>query len=256
MTTHDREPDSGSHATHDRLLVAGHAAGDLAGRDVERAEMLLATCEGCRTLRAELRAITSATRALPPAAMPAGRDFRISADRAAALSRGGWWRRLLRPFGRPTGSSVRPLAMTLTTLGFAGLVLASLASFPLGSGGAAPAGLPSPSDSRTLVLASQVPEAYPPRDTSGEGAEPQTTDAFGTASGGDGVTESGGGRYGAGQVVGDDHSPTPAIDKALAAPPGREAEAPGPSSLVVLSVGLLGAGLGLMLLRLAALRLR
>jgi hypothetical protein len=256
MTTHDREPNTGSHANHDRLLIAGHAAGDLVGRDVERAEALLADCDACRSLRAELRAIASATRTLPPRTVPAGRDFRITADRAAALTRGGWWRRILRPFGRPSGSSVRPLALTLTTLGFAGLVLASLPSFPLGSGAAAPAGAPNPTDSRTLVLPSQVPEAYLPDATSGEG-EPRTTRTFGpAASGGGGATDSGGDTSGAGQAFGGLHSPTPAVDKSVAESSDLGGEPTGPSPLLLLSVGFLGAGLGLLLLRLAALRLR
>jgi len=267
MTTNTTEPNTGSHTNHDRLLIAAHAARDLAGGERERAEALLAACDACRTLELELRAIATATRSVPPPAHLAGRDFRISADRAAALSRGRWWRRVLLPFGRPTGSAVRPLALTLTTLGFAGLILASLPSFPLGGAGAAPAAAPGSSESRAMLQASQtpavgaVPEAYQPRDESGQPREASglSTDAPPAPGLGyqDGVTatDSGGTLTGAGQGGGQPTAPSPAPAKST---PGTllEGEPAGPTPLVLLSVAFLGAGLGLLLLRLAAQRLR
>jgi hypothetical protein len=271
MTTQPNGSNAGSHPHHDRLLIAAHAARDLAGRDLERAEALLATCDACRRLELELRAIAAATKAVPPPARLAGRDFRISADRAAALSRGRWWRTILRPFGRPTGSAVRPLALTLTTLGFAGLILASLPSFPLGGTGAAPAGAPggaSRSSETPSMLAgaplaggsqspapSPVPEAYSPRDASGLETEVPTTYGFGAASG-DVDTSSGGVPVGAGQGGGQPLPSPPADNAKGESSAALEGEPAGPPPLVLLSVGLLGAGLGLLLLHFAALRLR
>jgi anti-sigma factor RsiW len=260
MTTNTTEPNAGSHTNHDRLLIAAHAARDLTGGERERAEALLAACDACRTLELELRAIATATRSVPPPAHLAGRDFRISADRAAALSRGRWWRRVLRPFGRPTGSAVRPLALTLTTLGFAGLILASLSSFPLGGTGAAPAAAPGSSESRAMLQASQTPAVSPvPEAAQPLGASDLSTDVPRAPGLGyeDGVTatDSGGTLAGAGQGGGQPTTPSPAPARST---PGTvlEGEPAGPTPLVLLSVGFLGAGLGLLLLRLAAQRLR
>ena len=130
MTTRTHRPDAGPHDTHDRLLIAARAAGDLTGRDLDRAEVLLAACDRCRALLEELRAIAAATRHLPPAPRPPALDFRLTPDRAAALARGRGWRRFLRPFGRTGIGAVRPLAAAFTTLGVAGLLLAALPMLP------------------------------------------------------------------------------------------------------------------------------
>ena len=132
MSTRNHGPDAGSHDRHDRLLVAAAAAGDLAGPELARAEALLATCPDCRVLHAELLAIATATRHLPAPVRPPAMDFRITPDRAAELARGGLWRRLLRPFGRPGSGTIRPLAAAFTTLGLAGLMLADPAEPPAG----------------------------------------------------------------------------------------------------------------------------
>jgi len=136
MNTRNHGPDAGSHDRHDRLLVAASAAGDLGGSDLARAEALRTTCRDCRVLHAELLAIAAATRHLPAPVRPPAMDFRITPDRAIELARGGLWRRLLRPFGQPGSGAIRPLAAAFTTLGLAGLMLATLPNLQLGGSSA------------------------------------------------------------------------------------------------------------------------
>ena len=63
------------HASHDRLLIAAHAAGDAEGPDRERAKALLGSCAECARLAADLRSVAAA---LPSAAVPRRpRDFRL-----------------------------------------------------------------------------------------------------------------------------------------------------------------------------------
>lgn len=112
------------HTQHDETLIAGHAAGDLVGPQLLLANRLLAACEACATLHADLRAIAAATRALPAPALPA-RDFTLGAERAERLRRGGLARRLLRPFAGPA-SGARPLAAAFSTLGAVGLAVVLL----------------------------------------------------------------------------------------------------------------------------------
>src|SRR3972149_2569210 len=54
-----------SHAAHDAALIAGHAAGDLRGTQLLLVDRLLASCEDCARLHADLRTIAAATRAPP-----------------------------------------------------------------------------------------------------------------------------------------------------------------------------------------------
>ena len=272
MTTPDPAPVTGAHRDHDRLLISAHASGDLSGRDLAAADALLATCGECRALHADLRALAAATRDLPPPARVGNRDFRIPPERAAVLVRGGLWRRLLRPFGRQGGAS-RPLAMAFTTLGVAGLLLASLPTLQLAPGGASRAtapeftnAAPEVTNERDAAQATAVLESAPPFDTSG-GAEYQPTDE-GSGAGARPtalpVAESAGAGAGAspqppGESVGAGGDPKaqPTGDSTGGEELAIAADGPsGPSPLVLLSVAFLAAGLGLGILRVAALRLR
>jgi anti-sigma factor RsiW len=125
------------HSTHDLTLVAAHAAGDLPESDRHSAEALLATCADCADLHRDLIAIIEATRALP-APIARVRDFQLEPAQANRIRQGSWLRRMLRPFGA-AGSSVRPIATAFTSLGIAGLLVATaLPSLIGGSAASAP----------------------------------------------------------------------------------------------------------------------
>ena len=118
------------HARHYPSLIAGHAAGDLAGSQASGAATLISTCSACSDLHRDLVAIATASRALPRDAR-APRDFRLSAEQAASLRRGSWLRAMLRPFASPR-SSARPLAAAFTSVGAAGLLVAAFMPGMLG----------------------------------------------------------------------------------------------------------------------------
>ncbi|HYN48197.1 MAG TPA: hypothetical protein VER83_04975 [Candidatus Nanopelagicales bacterium] len=105
---------------HAALIVALDA-GDLAGAEILVAESLAASCTGCAALVHDLAAIRGAMTALP--VPPRRRDYRLTAEDAARLRPSGW-RRLLDWLAAP-GSTVRPLATGLATLGVVGLLLTS-----------------------------------------------------------------------------------------------------------------------------------
>jgi hypothetical protein len=240
MTTRTHGPPSGSHDVHDRLLVAARAAGDLAGRDLDRAELLLAGCERCHGLLGELRAIAAATRSLPPAQRPATLDFRLSPERARRLARGRGWRRLLRPFGRTGIGTIRPLAATFTTLGVAGLLLAALPMLPFTGAATFQTGPGGSSETREANHESFALATAPSGDLS---FDPLVLKAQAPSVGGTlNVAASDEAALGA---------PTGGIE------PGDGSKGSGdPAPLVILSTGFLGTGLGLFLLRRAAIRLR
>lgn len=122
-------------------LVVALDAGDLAGTELAAAESLVASCGGCAALAGDLLAIRGAMTALP---VPhRRRDYRLTAEDAARLRPSGW-RRLIEWLAAP-GSTVRPLATGLATLGVVGLLLTAGAPGMLsgfGSAGAAPVAAP------------------------------------------------------------------------------------------------------------------
>lgn len=124
------------HHDHDPLLIAAHAAGDLSGRDEDRALHLLADCSACSALAADLHAVSLAVAEVPVPSRT--RDFRLSPEDAARLRPGGW-RRLLQVAAGPRFSLAGPLGATFASLGVAGLLLASAPAINLGAVGAAPA---------------------------------------------------------------------------------------------------------------------
>jgi hypothetical protein len=244
------------HPRHDQLLIAGHAAGDLTGAELAAAERLLGTCERCTDLHADLIALSAASRALPAPAT-ADRDFRIDAGQAERLQRGSWLRRVLRPFADARWSA-RPLAATFTSVGVAGLLVASFAPNLLGSAasgptldlggpgagrasggpiavtaseGAAEPDAPAPGASGGELGVDQLATAAPEVDASDEKNAPRSTDGTLSAYGG-----------GAGSAEQDGRQ------NALA--PTR------PNPIVIGSIAFLAVGLGLFILRLAGRRLR
>ena len=125
-----------SHASHDALLVASLADRGLAAPERDPAEALVAACSLCAALHADLVALSAATRAMPTPGRP--RDYRLTPETAAGLRPKGW-RRWIASFGTSRDMLSRPLAVALTTLGLAGLLVATVPSV-LQAGGATSSG--------------------------------------------------------------------------------------------------------------------
>jgi anti-sigma factor RsiW len=138
---------SPKHATHDRLLVASLADRTIEAAERARAEAQIAACDACARLHQDLRALVAATRELPVPSRP--RDFTLSAADAERLRVRGW-RRILGVFGSAGDVFSRPLAIGLTTLGLAGLLLGTVpgALSGLASGPASPLSAGAPAENR------------------------------------------------------------------------------------------------------------
>ena len=133
-------PVSEAHTRHDHLIIAALASGDVIGREREDAQLLVSTCDACRLLHDDLRLITGAVRALPPATAALNRDFRLTADDASRLTHGGWLRRLVRPFGEARRSVIRPVAGAMMAFGLAVVVLSAPSLMLFGGAAGGPAG--------------------------------------------------------------------------------------------------------------------
>jgi len=128
-------PDA-DHDRHDRLLIASLLDRSVDGGDRAQAESLIATCDDCATLHRDLLSLRDATKALPTPPRP--RDFTISVEAAARLRRTGW-RRLVAAFGSTRDAFSRPLAIGLTTLGLAGLLVSAIPGILPGATGSSAA---------------------------------------------------------------------------------------------------------------------
>jgi hypothetical protein len=215
-------------------------AGDLAGADLQRAEVLLAGCAGCAALRDDLAAIRGAMTSLPAPARR--RDFRLTEADAARLRPSGW-RRLAGWLVAP-GSSVRPLATGLATLGVVGLLLT--AGLPGVGGGAA-----------TLSTVDGAAEGLRSNDGGAERLDAlQTVAPEGVAPLPAEAPERGvAGEASPGVDQGREEAPAAEPYAAAGATDaGAPASEPGPSAPLVVSLVLLVAGLGLLLARAIALR--
>ena len=133
-----------AHADHDLTIVAALATRD---RDLDRStadagRAQVASCTACADVLADLVTLQMA---IPSTSTPARpRDFRLTDADAARLRRTGW-RRFLGFFGSARDGVSRPLAIGLTTIGLAGLMVATLPSMFMASGGTsmlAPVGAP------------------------------------------------------------------------------------------------------------------
>ncbi len=124
-------PDLANHATHDLELIAAHAAGDASGPELETAATMVAGCSECARLHRDLISISVALADLPAPAR--SRDFRLTADQAAALRPAGW-RAWLSTLAGPRFSFAAPLGTALATLGLVGLLIAG-PGFSLSLGG-------------------------------------------------------------------------------------------------------------------------
>ena len=131
------------HASHDTILVASLADHSLPASERAAAEALVATCSQCADLQADLLALRAATRAMPTPSRPT--DYTLT-ERDAARLRSGGWRRFVAILGSSRDALSRPLAVGLTTLGLAGLLVSAAPSFMMGSAssGAAPTTVSAP----------------------------------------------------------------------------------------------------------------
>ncbi len=140
MTDRSRPTTPPTHATHDLERIAALAArdADLDPTVGEAARAQVAACSACRDLLADLIVLAAAVPVAAVASRP--RDFTLTEADAARLRPEGW-RRVLGFVGSARDGFTRPLAIGLTTIGLAGLLVATLpgalGGFTLGSGGAA-----------------------------------------------------------------------------------------------------------------------
>jgi anti-sigma factor RsiW len=228
-----------AHAAHDPTSIAALATRDpdLAPADLAAARAALETCEACATLYADLMAISAA---VPMAALPARpRDFTLTAADAARL-RPALWRRFIRSIGSARDGITFPLAMGLTTLGVAGLLVATVPAFSAGAGGAA---------TTLSTVGAPLPSAA--------AAAPGALESLQMSAAPDASSETEGGVFTGGDD-GDQAAESPAGRNGTAASPEDAAIRDDPSGLsvlVVLAGALLIMGLGLFGLRWSARRL-
>jgi hypothetical protein len=132
--------DHGSHARHDRFAIVDAIGGGAIPSTI-------GTCPACSALHIDLMTLQLAVRAAWTPRRE--RDLRLTVAGAARLQRGRV-RRLLETIGTPRDALTRPLALSFTGLGLAGLLLMAV---PTGmsidaNGAAAPVEL-----DRTMVAA-------------------------------------------------------------------------------------------------------
>ena len=169
------------HATHDAELVAAHLDGRLTGADLERVDGWLVACAACAALQDDLQDLVLATRALPTPSRP--RDFALSPE-DARRARAGGWRRLIAVIGSPRDTFSKPLAVGLTTLGLAGLLVANVPStltFGSAAGSAPQREMAAPSAGAAAAAAepSAAPAFQPDEIEAGGGEPPVDTTAEG-----------------------------------------------------------------------------
>lgn len=234
------------HAAHVLTLIAALAARtpDLAESQTATANEQVASCDACAALLADLVTLQAA---LPMTSTPPRpRDFSLTPADAERLRRTGW-RRFLGLIGSARDNVSRPLAVGFTSLGVAGLLLASASSLIGGGttqailspvGAAVEQAAPAPS---AAPMASGAPAAAA---ASAPAAESYATDRMSMTVDPNASGNADGGVFsGAGDVAG---------DGALMA---LRDDASGLSVLFVVAGTLLLVGLGLFALRWSARRL-
>ena len=168
------------HASHDALLVAQLASGDvLDGSQRQEAERLVRSCPACAALAADLRAISRVVAWEPRS--PRRKDFRLSPADAERL-RGSAFSRFLRRLSLPQGDALRPTALGALSVGLLFVVAGTV--WPNGGAGS-PVG--TPADVVTDLTASAAPagmiDAAPvgeaPADAEADAAAESQADARG-----------------------------------------------------------------------------
>ena len=247
MTRHSADVLRTDHAGHDRESIAAYAAGDAAAADRTRAEAQVRDCQDCARLFSDLRAIATATRTLPPP-FSISRDFQLSPADAARLQ-GGGWRRLFGGLGRGAPAA-RPFAAVFTTLGIAGLLIATVPFMSLGgSAGAAP--VANPATSRAAGTPTDAPKSVTEA-TSGDvaaGSPAATGSAVGVPGSSDAAPLATGAGADHGGVRESQNpayfiSPVPTLDLVLAPAPEVVTPAAPSSPLVPVSLAFIAVGIG------------
>ncbi|MEO8437261.1 MAG: hypothetical protein ABI562_02305 [Chloroflexota bacterium] len=150
-----------AHAAHDRMLVASLADHSIPPAERAAGETLVSSCADCAALHADLLALRTATQAMPTPSRT--RDFALTRADATRLRSAGW-RRFFATLGSSRDALSRPLAVGLTTLGLAGLLVATVPSVLTGYGGAT-----SSSPEVLSTVGGPIPGASSSVDTAGSG---------------------------------------------------------------------------------------
>lgn len=264
MTYPQRVAAPSEHERHDLAIVATLAArpADLDESEETAARAQIASCRACADALADFVALQTA---LPATATPRRpRDFQLTPADAQRIQRSGW-RRLLGYFGSARDGFSRPLAIGLTTLGLAGLMLATIPSATLigGSGGAAPANEAAPIQQAAPAPATSVSGtdrsalgAAPPVPALPSGAPSASAEAVASASTGAGTASTEAASASTDMQVFTGGNPDEvAPDISGGADSGLRDGGGGFSGLFVVGAVLLIAGLGLFALRWSARRL-
>ena len=244
-----------NHPDHDLTLIAAHTAGDLSDPERMRAQGLIDTCGACADLHRDLTAIAAATRSLPTRAT-APRDFRLTPEQASQLRRRGWLRSILAPFG--TGrSAVRPIAAAFTSLGIAGLLVATFLPGLMGSAASLGTDREQSATGAGASAAPALPGAGAPVPTSASAPDVRPAAGGPTAAPGNEFgTKDGNTATGAPEVQAVGGSPTEAPSAAVDLVARADTQTATTNPLLVGSFALLGVGLLLFGLRFASRRLR
>ena len=252
MTEPNQPANPADHAAHDPTWMAALATRepDLSPSERATAQAALESCGACADLLADLVALSAA---IPYAAMPARpRDFTITAADAARLRPNGL-RRLLKAIGSARDGVTFPLALGLTTMGIAGLLVATVPSFSGATGGAAPAALSPVGQAIPAPAAASAPAAAPSAAPAASGVRGQDTQHYGMttapASESSGEGEVFTGDDGDGRLDAERQDARSMFESSI----GDDGS--GRSTLMVLAATLLIAGLGLFALRWTARRL-
>jgi hypothetical protein len=150
-----------SHARHDRFAIAeALGSGGI--------PTTVGTCPACGALHRDLLSIQTALRHAWTPRRP--RDLRLDVADVARL-RPVLWRRFLATIGSSRDAVTKPLALGLTSLGFAGLVLANVPVGFIGASGAASATTPA-EKSMAVDTPSGMPATNQQRDPNAPGRDP------------------------------------------------------------------------------------
>jgi hypothetical protein len=262
MTEPNQPSNPADHAAHDPSWMAALATRDpdLSPSERTRAQAALGSCGACADLLADLVALSAA---IPSAAIPTRpRDFTLTAADAARLRPNGL-RRLLKAIGSARDGVTFPLALGLTTMGIAGLLLATVPALSGMGGGAtagaapevlSPVGNPVPAPAAASAPAASAAAAAPSAAPAASGVRDQDTALYGMTAAPTSETSGGGEVF-----TGDDGDGRLEAERQDAGDMAGDAfirdDGTGLSTLVVVAATLLIAGLGLFALRWSARRL-